>query len=529
MPSCVTLWLLCCLVAAILPSHRHGLAVSAAASKDYDCQEVIEYNQSTGGTIISQTIQLQDYLELGTLYRVSDICYNMASHESVHRGGRAHSLVLPGATFLVDDWQALGHAISELRVLEYISRGGYIDRIVIERNVSMPNGQQDFSAWILHMLTVATRVQTNSSGVQLYVLADDQPPITDKQRAEGLHKLVRYRPIPFPLGAGVKAAVGGGEPALDIIDDVMCADVLIWRNKDSKCLTCLSAEGSRQYRTSLDKYTIEHGFNMSILSHPSTLTPFDPRSVNIVFVSRGEHYRHVANLPGFVGLLAKNLHILLKHTGIPLSFTVIDSTQPMSFLEQVRLCQQADVIIATHGGFLANIIHMREHALVVEVTCPRGSEAVGGGWSMYKNIAFDFNVLHVRVYAPDLKSDSNGFDVPFHEMQRGVRVIASYLLSTRIANLSDPSVIAASSASMAFVRTNPRDIVTLNLPSYWEPRFANVTNHIKTVNRIYNDLLAAMALGTAGAAFRRINHRPKYYKKAGPGNVVWQCFANWEV
>ena len=46
-----------------------------------------------------------------------------------------------------------------------------------------------------------------------------------------------------------------------------------------------------------------------------------------------------------------------------------------------------DVLISPHGAFLSNVIHMRPHTLLVEVTSPYRSKAINKEWSMFSNIA----------------------------------------------------------------------------------------------------------------------------------------------
>ena len=152
---------------------------------------------------------------------------------------------------------------------------------------------------------------------------------------------------------------------------------------------------------------------------PMQLQYVNHAPIIITIATRNAHTRHLTNYEYFLQALVR---------GLPTSVVVrlIDTTN-MSFsaLDQVRIAAESTIIIATHGGFISNVIYMRPYSLLIEL---RGIYEWELEYKNFETLSRNFLVHHKCVEISDLKTHKQKtFKIKYNETLCVSETIMKYL------------------------------------------------------------------------------------------------------
>lgn len=96
-----------------------------------------------------------------------------------------------------------------------------------------------------------------------------------------------------------------------------------------------------------------------------------------------------------------------------------------SYLVQMRLMAESDVVICTHGSFVGNLVYMRDEALLIELIGNYGNTVNDFAFEL---LARTFSVYRVTVTMSDLQEHSQDqYDIQENEVETIRRVISVFL------------------------------------------------------------------------------------------------------
>jgi len=395
--------------------------------------------------------------------------------------------LLTGTTYLVDDWMALGHAINDMRILDVMFKGVFIDRVVVKRDVTMPNKQSDFVLWVAPFFETIFNASGQRPFPSLFVLNDTFD--------EGNNAIRLYQDF-FEVRTNTS-----GTSLLRISSRQVCFEKLLMKNNDALCNTCVSKRAAEAYRRAISarqigyletkrrnalqeaslsnrairaaQFSLDAALAVSVSNTPElakaavqaaqasllaaieakagderiSTSKSDLTNVNleatsyyypqqtkteaasiVILTRHPRSNRHQRNVQEFSDIVNATLS---AHQNISFFITIIDSNSPRSFDEQVDLFRSANVLITPHGAAMSNIIHMKNTSLIIELTAARSGRALSTWirtWFMYSNIADDFGVQLRKVFSDDLNSDyGNSFVINEKESVRCANLIIDFL------------------------------------------------------------------------------------------------------
>eukprot|EP01041_Mallomonas_annulata_P001858 gene1858-3604_t len=245
---------------------------------------------------------------------------------------------IPGTTFWINECLAPGHMHYDVQLLQVL-RTTKIDQIILQR---APCARPDFCQGIGNW---------GSFFKGLYTTMVDALNYTE------IPVYIRFSPndtVWTPYMVGSRTGKSITNLALQTIPatENLCFEKVI-RKACNQCFhNSISVDTARAFKRAA----------YAILSPGDLPSPSSTNNLIVTIAHRGSHKRHLANREDLASTLRSRL---------PPSVTVrmFDTTNEtlMTHLNQVKVAAESDVMIATHGAFISNVIYMREGTLLIEI------------------------------------------------------------------------------------------------------------------------------------------------------------------
>eukprot|EP01041_Mallomonas_annulata_P012358 gene12358-25996_t len=161
-----------------------------------------------------------------------------------------------GTTYIIDDWIGLGHSINDLRLLEVLLLEN-ITQIVFLRS-----GRKSWLEWVRHLYYV------------MFIASKQMPIVYFYNATTKSYESDSFFKYHSPFST---------------IQNTICYEKVIRRPTVGCCQTCTSISTSNLYRDTAYKL-----YDDTSTSHYLTSTSTSNEKI-ITYVSRGSHYRHIAN------------------------------------------------------------------------------------------------------------------------------------------------------------------------------------------------------------------------------------------
>ena len=347
--------------------------------------------------------KLDDLASIGVIVLESNVCYTK-SMRNVVSFTKNQIQILPtseylnGTSYLIDDNMGLGHNINDLRLLEVMLLEN-VTQIVFTKFNAKP-----WNEWVKYFFYAIFKASSQRIHPIIYIYNQSTNSFISVPTINE-HQTISKKSISLYNGS------------------IICFERLIVRPPTGCCATCLSKKASTLYRD-----TVYSLFSSNSQSHPNNLLHNSKSTKYVTFVTRGTRYRHISNLKDIIPIF----HRIFQNENLNIIFSIFDSSNTNNtFQHQIEICRTSDVIITPHGAFLANIIHMRNTSLVMEITCPFRSTVMGQAWVIFSHVASDFGVEYMRLYSPFFRSQNiPKFELPKQEAERGALQATMFLANS---------------------------------------------------------------------------------------------------
>jgi hypothetical protein len=313
---------------------------------------------------------------------------------------------LPGKTYWINEYMAVGHLMYDLQLLELLQHENTVDRIVAQRAPCATKDLcQGVGTW--HSFFEGFyRTAIISSGLNIPIY-------------------LRFYPTEKTLSAiFLNGNYSNGNSSSNIplalpVKKAMCFEH-IYRKVCNKCFQ----SSIRPITATKFKNT---AYSLNGLKNDSSKI-FEKDKILITIAHRGKHYRSMSNYLDLFNFISNSSLIIKTETKFATETVIFDTTDPnsLSHNRQVEMAFRSNIIIATHGAFESNIIYMRDRTLFIEL-CGDYQNAMPESEN-YARLARLFSVFRRRVIVEDLHSPIQpSYIISTANMNNLLVIIVSYL------------------------------------------------------------------------------------------------------
>ena len=373
---------------------------------------------------------IDDLAQVGAVDAFNASCLGGTNH-TMHsepnpvrpRAQHPHSVQLEGTTIWINEFQAVGHAMFDIPILQALHVTD-VTRIVLQR---APCARKDFCegvgtwAGFFRGLYLSMLESAKKLNVPVYVRFYEnetawQPKVSPRAAVTAL-------PPPIP------------------VENNLCFERVIRRHCDGCFHRSVSRPVARTFKQAAYQFATADGPQSLPKEPTAVLQPALPpalpyvlpqsQEVVVTLAHRGNHYRSMADYR----ILAHALRDALEARDVTgkrrlnVTFNVLNTSTlaNKAAAEQIREFHRWQVVVATHGAFEGNVMFFREGALLVEI-CGKEPRRWTRHCEDYHQLSNLFLVFHRIVKAADLREERQPtYVLAKPEIDHIVAIVTDYL------------------------------------------------------------------------------------------------------